>query len=158
MFPLHPPSPKGTPIHPRLRKSGAFWAVLCKEPAEHPGPRTPTYLPNPRRKASAFMHGDRRRVPYLGLGTGAPRPLTIIMFKPRMWTCVRCFSIGSIQQKDRKPSLTRRLKSAVGSITTCLLSARKKDMLHEMAAGYPYDSSRGKAARRGSSRELEHML
>ena len=30
MLPLHPPSPKGTPIHPRLRKSGAFWAVLCK--------------------------------------------------------------------------------------------------------------------------------
>jgi pimeloyl-ACP methyl ester carboxylesterase len=30
--------------------------------------------------------------------------------------------------------------------------------VHERAAGYPYDSSRGKAARRGSSRELEHML
>jgi hypothetical protein len=29
MLPLHPPSPKGTPIHPRLGKSGAFWAVLC---------------------------------------------------------------------------------------------------------------------------------
>ena len=30
MLPLHPTSPKGTPIHPRLRKTGAFWAVLCK--------------------------------------------------------------------------------------------------------------------------------
>ncbi|EFH85065.1 hypothetical protein Krac_6216 [Ktedonobacter racemifer DSM 44963] len=30
MLPLHPTSLKGTPIHPRLRKSGAFWAVLCK--------------------------------------------------------------------------------------------------------------------------------
>ncbi len=31
MLPLHPTSPKGTPIQPRLRKSGAFWAVLCNE-------------------------------------------------------------------------------------------------------------------------------
>jgi hypothetical protein len=31
MLPLHPTSPKGTPIPPCLRKSGAFWAVLCKK-------------------------------------------------------------------------------------------------------------------------------
>lgn len=30
MLPLHPTSPKGMPIHPRLRKSGDEWAVLCK--------------------------------------------------------------------------------------------------------------------------------
>ncbi len=34
MLPLQPTSPKGTPIHPRLRKSGAFWAVLCKHPQD----------------------------------------------------------------------------------------------------------------------------
>jgi hypothetical protein len=33
-----------------------------------------------------------------------------------------------------------------------------RKQFHERAAGYPYDSSRGKAARRGSSRELERML
>ena len=26
----HPCPKQGTPIHPRLRKTGAFWAVLCK--------------------------------------------------------------------------------------------------------------------------------
>jgi hypothetical protein len=31
-------------------------------------------------------------------------------------------------------------------------------LVHERAAGYPYDSSRGKAARPGTSQELEHML
>src|SRR6266699_6637389 len=73
---------------------------------------------NPGLKAPDFRHGDEKP---------AARPrrdnLTTLQITPRMWTCVKCFSIASIPPGSRFTHSTRPLMSVVGCIITCWKSA-----------------------------------
>ena len=64
-----------------------------------------------------------------------------------LWFQEGTCAAGSKQPQMRAQGASKKHKDAC-----------EEKAFHERAAGYPYDSSRGKAAHTGTSQTLEHML